>query len=119
MFEYQQDGHTVRFTAPNDVLFLRGSKAWRSCRGKLSDDGNMWTGSDVEQAFNDPEVASALARDSKYQVEGARAKLSAPGHAGSITWVSSCSDCPTEPSEVAHFREVMQTVTANRSAVCN
>lgn len=119
MFEYQQDGHTVRFSAPNEVLFLRGSKAWRSCSGKLGDDGNMWTGSDVENAFADPEVVSALEHESRYQVEGARAKLTATGRSGSITWLSSCDDCPTEPPGVKHFREIMQTVTANRAAVCD
>jgi len=118
LFAYVQDGHTVEFTSPNLVHFQRGSRAWRSCRTKLGEDGNMWTGPDVEAAFVNAEVTRALESESAFQVDGANAKLTATGYPGSLSWTSKCANCPAEPPGVKHFREVMQTVTANRDAVC-
>ncbi len=118
LFDYMQGGNAVGFVSPTTILFRRATHGPPPCRTQLRGGGNMWTGPDVESAFRNSEVSFAMQHKNEYQGDHVKAKLTAPGYPGSITWLPTCSGCPTEPHGVKHFRQVMQTVVVNRSSVC-
>jgi hypothetical protein len=115
LFVFELEGDRVSFVPPRTVALSRADGG--GCTGELPDNGNMYSGADVTNAFNHPDVAKALA---SHRTHGASidAKLTANGYPGSITWAKSCRACLEEDEGVARLRTVLETVVTNRRLVC-
>jgi hypothetical protein len=115
LFTYVEAGDRVAFTPPRAVELTRADGT--GCTGDLPDNGNMYSGKDVESAFADADVQKALASDQNYSA-AQTASLTATGHPGTLTWASSCRGCLEEEPGVARLRGVLEVVVRNRKLVC-
>jgi len=109
-FAYWPSG-IVRVTVPT-------STATRSCKSELGENGNIWTKTDLQTAFDDPVVQAALANNDLYKSSyPPRARLVASK--GTITWVNAWKELPPpEPPAVHHLQEVLHVLLTNRASLC-
>jgi hypothetical protein len=109
---YTEGADTVAFAPPRTVRLEPGG-----CTTDLDDDGNMWTGHDVESALADPAVQKALTDRETYKSAYGPAHLTTAS--GSITWVIAWKELPPpEPASVHHLQEVLHVVLTNRRSLC-
>lgn len=121
LFRYSEDGDTVSFWPPRAVRIDPTRPAGdRSCDSELSDNGNMYTGADVEAAFRNDDVQAALRGPAVYGVGKDATLRTTEGDAGAGTleWRAGCRACLPEPPGVARLREVLAVVVSNRRLLC-
>ncbi|MCA9622886.1 MAG: hypothetical protein KC731_27900 [Myxococcales bacterium] len=114
-FSYVEGGDTLRFITPATVDLQRADGS--GCTGELPDEGNMYSGREVDDAFHHPDVQQALQAHQTYPDE-LGGTLHSPGHPGSITWATSCRGCLDPPKGVTALRRVLEVVMRNRRLVC-
>ncbi len=115
LFVFERDGERLAFFPPNRVELHRPGKP--ICTSELPDGGNMYSGEDVQRAFEHEHVRAALAAPRRYAAN-TRAKIAGHGHAGTLTWLSGCSTCAEVPPGVAQLRSVLDVVHKNRQLTC-
>lgn len=119
LFVYEEGGDTVSFFSPRTVRIVhaaRGDAGVHSCQYDLPDNGNMYSGPEVERAFRDPVVQAELRAHHAY--------LSPDG--GSVTagsdrvqWLSACYyGCTAEPAAMKQLHQVLRVVMVNARLVC-
>lgn len=117
LFSFEEDGDTISFWSPKTVRIVRRSDGGaKVCQNELPDKGNMWSGSDVEQAFRNPDVQSSLrATKAPYSTEHA-ARLTVGDAA--VTWVTACNKCLEQSAGIKHLYTVLHTVMRNQRLLC-
>jgi hypothetical protein len=119
LFVYEEGGDTVSFFSPRTVRIVhaaRGDAGVHSCQYDLPDNGNMYSGPEVESAFRDATVQAELRAHRTY--------LSPDG--GSITagadraqWLVACYyGCTKEPAPMQQLHQVLHVVMRNARLVC-
>ena len=100
------------------VVVTHAADASHACESALGEGDNMWTRSDVDAAFHDPDVQAALARKAFYaSAYPEAAELVA--HEGKIEWWNSWDKPPPpEPKAVGHLHQVLHVVLENRVTLC-
>jgi hypothetical protein len=117
LFVYAEGGDTLSFWRPRTVrLVLRAAGDVRVCQTELDDNGNMWTGRDVEAAFGAAEVQTALRTTRAPFSADVAATLTAA--ARTITWAIACDKCLPQTAGVKHLLTVLDSVMRNRRALC-
>ncbi len=92
-------------------------KSGPTCDNDLPDNGNIWSGRDVENTFGDQDVHAALKAHQTY-VADTGGSLSAPGHLGSITWADTCRGCLAAPDGVKRLHDMLHGLMMNRRLLC-
>jgi hypothetical protein len=117
LFVFEEDGDTLSFWSPSIVRLIRhldgGTKV---CQSELSERGNLWTGSDVERAFQNAVVQNSLKTTKAPYSADNSAKVTA-GDA-SIIWAKECDKCLGQPPEIKHLYTVLHVVMQNRRLLC-
>ena len=115
LFTFEQDSDVIAFWSPRTVSFTKHGSS-DACTTELPDNGNMWSGPEVEQAFRADEVQRALALDGpRYAAEG-DGVLEAGG--ATLSWRAECDRCRGQPQAITHLYGVLSTVMLNRRLVC-
>jgi len=118
LFDYQEGADVVSYWPPKTVRLVwhkQGGKT-KVCESELPDNGNMWTGPEVEAAFRNREVQRSL-RTTKAPYRADTAGKLTAAH-GTITWATTCDKCLAPPAGVQQLHTVMRTVMLNRRLLC-
>lgn len=115
LFSYEEDGDRVELVSPRTTRTIR--KSGKTCIDELPDNGNMYSGPEVERAFAHPDVQAALKAHQTYGAES-NGKLVAPDKPGSITWATSCRGCLEPPAGVSALHGVLVVLMRNRRLLC-
>ncbi len=119
LFVYEEGGDRVSFFSPRTVRIVhaaRGDAGVHSCQYELSDNDNMYSGADIENAFLGSVVQTEL---------HARHSYASP-HPGTLAagsdrveWMSSCAHgCTNEPPTMQQFQSMLRTLMLNARLVC-
>jgi hypothetical protein len=122
MLVYEEGADTVSFFGPKTVRIVHGARpdgGVHSCQYDLPENGNMYSGRDVESAFRDPVVQAELhARHSYASPDTGNVRDGVTG-ADRAQWVSSCaSGCATEPPAMKQLHQILRVVMVNARLVC-
>jgi hypothetical protein len=115
LFTYEEGGDRIAFLSPRTTRTTL--KSGKSCDDDLPDNGNIWTGRDVENAFTHADVQTALKTHQTY-VAAIAGSLQAPGHPGSITWANTCRGCLAAPDGVKRLQDLLKGLMMNRRLLC-
>jgi hypothetical protein len=91
------------------------------CRSELSGDkhGNMYGGAEVETAFRDRDVQTALSGAHKIPYSSAYAgKLGAGYGPDPLVWEVSCAKCLGDTGGLKRLHDVLRVVMLNRRLLC-
>jgi hypothetical protein len=118
LFVFEEGGDTLSFFPPKTVRLVRhldGSNT-KVCETELPDNGNMWSGADVDHAYRNAEVQKALGNTSVPYVAEAAGKLTAGDR--TITWAANCNECAQPPTAIKNLYTVVHGVMFNRRLLC-
>ncbi len=116
LFVYREGTDAVAFTPPSKVTRLGAAKA---CSYELSDRGNMYSGREVQAAWEAAEVQRALAASTVFLAAEAAPGSKACGAPGCVAWTADCGGlCPAMTRDVAHLQRVLGVLLANARGVC-
>jgi hypothetical protein len=126
LFTYVEGGDELAFWPPTTLRLLRTGSAPRTCMSQLSTGkDNMWTGPDVESAFADADVRTALARGTTQSFlpeldDGGVMTESLLRTTGpSLEWkLKPCHWCVAPPAGITRLHQVMAGVMLNRRLLC-
>jgi hypothetical protein len=116
---YEEGASTFAFWSAGIVrVTVPAGTGVRTCDSELGEGDNLWTRTDVQKAFDDPVVQTALANADLYRSSyPQRARLVAAK--GTIDWVNAWKELPPpEPPAVHHLQEVLHVLLANRASLC-
>ena len=119
MFTYDEEGTTLTYWSSGALrVVVTVGDASRACESALGEGDNMWTRSDVDAAFHDPDVKAAIARRAFFASAYPKAaELVAPE--GKIDWWNEWDKPPPpEPAAVHQLHEVLHVVLQNRVSLC-
>lgn len=115
LFVYEENGDTLAFFPPKMVrVTVHDDAGTHTCQTDLPDNGNMWSGADVEHGFRDATVQGSLRSHASFL--GTSASISSGGD--TLVWRSACPGCALEPAPVQHFQTMMHGVLGNRRSLC-
>jgi hypothetical protein len=119
LFVYEEGGgDTISFFPPSTVRIIHAATAdagVHACQYDLPDNGNMYSGADVENAFKSAVVQSEMRAHHVYVAPAG--KLTAGSD--EITWMPICRGaCASEPAPVAQLHQTLRTVMLNARLVC-
>jgi hypothetical protein len=118
LFVYEEGADTVSFFPPRTVRIVHGATAdagVHACQYDLPDNGNMYSGADVENAFKNAVVQSEMHAHHVYVAPAGKITSGTD----EITWMPVCRGaCASEPAPVAQLHQTLRTVMLNARLVC-
>jgi len=118
LFVYEEGADTISFFPPRTVRIIHGATAdagVHACQYDLPDNGNMYSGADIENAFKNAVVQSEMRVHHVY-VAPAGKVTAGPDE---INWMPICRGaCASEPAPVAQLHQTLRTVMLNARLVC-
>jgi hypothetical protein len=116
---YEEGGDTISFFPPRTVRIVHGATASapaHACQYDLPDNGNMYSGADVENAFKNAVVQSEMHAHHMYRDTGVGRVTSGTDE---MSWTLVCHGaCVPEPPPVAQLHQTLRTVLLNARSVC-
>jgi hypothetical protein len=118
LFVYEEGADTISFFPPRTVRIIHGATAdagVHACQYDLPDNGNMYSGADVENAFKNAVVQSEMHAHHVYVAPAGKVTAGTD----EVTWTPACRGlCATEPAPVAQLHQTLRTVMLNARLVC-
>jgi len=118
LFVYEEGADTISFFPPRTVRIVHGATAdagVHACQYDLPDNGNMYSGADVENAFRNAIVQSEMRAHHIYVAPAGKVTSGSD----EIAWMPVCRGaCAAEPAPVAQLHQTLRTVMLNARLVC-
>lgn len=118
LFVYEEGADTITFFPPRTVRIIHGATAdagTHACQYDLPENGNMYSGADVENAFKNAVVQSEMRAHHVYVAPAGKVTSGTD----EISWMPVCRGaCATEPAPVSQLHQTLRTVMLNARLVC-